>query len=759
MKNKSLRIHLIITFAIMAMIPILLLGSLQVRQIKAITEDYNQTQMQTTYRLADAVQTYIYYHRNAADTLATTISASSTPFRTKESLTSKLQSVKNNLPGFSRLMVADRNGKVTAVYPESEANKQQSIWGMNISSRDYAQTIMASHATTLSSLFRGPESGDQPTLAIATPVLNEQQQFDGFVVGLLDIKQIEALVTKYDYGTDAYAVVLDAAGRAIYHPVREITDSLTDLSKESAMPMANTVGQGSGKFNSHIYHQDELVTFKSIRDLGWTVWVSRSYKSVNAAFFDSLRTTFLLLILTLLLTVIVGNFLAKRLNNPIHALVGYTQKLADGAFSPPDIPISSRGVPTELHRLADHFSRMAEQVKGNQQALIELNEELESRVADRTRSLLKKNQELEIVNATLNAVLESMSDAIVLINVEQKVGYANRRMSELFSLHDHELLAMTETTLFDAIDGKLLDEHEVGSGSQPLRGRGQLSAKLKIRGNPDRDIFVMVTSFQVAGEEHDFGCGYVWRDITKEHEIDSLKNDLISLASHEFKTPITSIKGGVETLLRTDAEWEESFKQELLEGIHEDIGRIQELIDEWLDISKIESGAMRINRQPLLIRSAIHAAMHRLPKHSSFENVVFDLSLDEGLPTIYADKLRLEQVLVNLFNNAIRYNHSSQPRIGISASQDEAFVHILIQDNGIGISSDHVEHIFDRFYRVDVSSSRQTGGTGLGLAICKGIMEAHGGHIRVQSRLGSGSTFIISLPNMQWKDGYELEEA
>ncbi|MNI25319.1 Sensor protein SrrB [compost metagenome] len=349
-----------------------------------------------------------------------------------------------------------------------------------------------------------------------------------------------------------------------------------------------------------------------------------------------------------------------------------------------------------------------------------------------------------------------MSDAIVLIDMERKVIYANRRMTEMFTIHNQELLAMTEETLFDAIAAKLPDNPEVGS---PFIREGQLSAKIRIRGNNDRDIFIQVTSFQVAGEEHYFGRGYVWRDITKEHEIDSLKNDLISLASHEFKTPITSIKGGVETLLRTDTEWEDSFKQELLEGIHEDIGRIQELIEEWLDISKIESGAMRINRQPLSIRSAIHTAMHRLPKHASFEDVVFDLSLDEGLPPIYADKLRFEQVLVNLFNNAIRYNHSSQPQIRISASQDEAFVYIRIQDNGIGIPSDHVDHIFDRFYRVDVSSSRQTGGTGLGLAICKGIVEAHGGHIRVQSELGSGSTFIISLPHIQWKDGYELEEA
>ncbi|NRF93472.1 hypothetical protein HQN89_21230 [Paenibacillus frigoriresistens] len=239
--------------------------------------------------------------------------------------------------------------------------------------------------------------------------------------------------------------------------------------------------------------------------------------------------------------------------------------------------------------------------------------------------------------------------------------------------------------------------------------------------------------------------------MTKEHEIDALKNDLISLASHEFKTPITSIRGGVETLLRVDAQWEESFKQELLEGIHEDIGRIQDLIDEWLDISKIESGAMRINPQPLRLEAVVESAKRRLPQQANYEHTQFEVHLEGDIPLIYADKLRMEQVLVNLFTNAVRYNEQ-HPVIRITAHADERYVHLEVQDNGIGISAEHVDKIFDRFYRVDVSSSRQTGGTGLGLAICKGIMQAHGGEIRVSSKSGEGSTFILSIPRFQGKE-------
>lgn len=879
MKNPSLRLHLTITFAILALIPILVLGSIQIFQIQNITNEYNKTQMQTTYRLADAVQTYTYYHRNAVETLATTISGSSPPFRTRESMTLKLQSVKNNLPGFSGLFVVNHSGKVSAQFPDAGTGPLQ-LFGMDLSGRSYFKEVQSAETTAITPLFRGPEGAEEPSIVIAAPIYNDQKQWDGLVVGVLDLKEVDRLVTKYDYGTDAYPVVLDAEGKAIYHPDAAIAETLADLSAEPVVQDVKTHSQGQGKYYSGVNRQDELVTYKKISDLGWTVWVGRSYKAVNAAFTDTLQTTFMLLVLTLLLTVVVGNLLAKRLNGTIHALVGYTQKLADGVFSEPDKKIASRGAPYELQMLAEHFFRIAGQIRENQRALIELNGELENRVADRTQSLSRKNKELEIVNglltplmahkspgeliegsmahlrelihsevrlhlypragsaslgrfkgadaiaptgaggsiearaglvipihsggtqlgeivvgdgnkaaltdndrdflltfantvaiilqndmllssirhdhATLNAVLESMSDAIVLIDTDQNVIYANRRMTEQFGIPMRQLLSMTEESLFAAIAAKMPEPD--GEWAAFTR-KQRLHAKCKVAGDNGKERFITVSAFQVSGdEEYSFGRGYVWRDITKEHEVDALKNDLISLASHEFKTPITSIKGGVETLLRPDAVWDESFKKELLEGIHEDIGRIQDLIDEWLDISKIEAGAMRVNVQPLRVRNVVQSAIHRLPHHAGSGQAEFELELGDDLPLLRADKLRMEQVLVNLFTNAIRYNEN-KPVIRISAEADEQFVHIRVQDNGIGIDPEHADKIFDRFYRVDVSSSRQTGGTGLGLAISKGIVEAHGGKLRVESKPGKGSAFIVSVPKFQWKEGYEHEQA
>ncbi|MDD9266919.1 ATP-binding protein [Paenibacillus sp. GCM10023248] len=731
MKHYSMRSHLTVTFAIMAMIPILILGTFQVSQIMQITQESNRNQQVTTYRLGDAVQDYMYYHRNAVETLAATISASDAPFRTRESLTLKLQSLQQNLAGFAGIYVVDAGGFVKA----TQTMADNGLIGKDVGGRDYAKRVQSAQNTVISSLFRGPEGLNRPAVAIAVPVYKGSRQLDGFVLAVLDLAPIKELVTKYDYGQAAYPVVLDHAGKPIYHPDEQLTETLADLSGEPAAQDARQQQKGEGTYQLHTSAQKELITYKVIPEIDWIVWVSRSKAAANAAFTESLSITVLLLVLTLIVTVLLGSLLAKRLNGTIHALVGYTQRLAGGTFVEPDSQVVPKGAPLELQMLADHFLRMAGQIKDNQTALLQLNSELEGRVEERT-------QRLQDEHATLNAVLESMSDAIVLIDMEHQVVYANHRMAELFAIPMGELAVMREAALFDRI-AQLLPQRQ--DELNKLKTGASVQGAFTVQSGQGKEQFIMVSAFQVARDGRVFGRGYVWRDMTKEHEIDALKNDLISLASHEFKTPITSIRGSVETLLRVDAQWEESFKEELLEGIHEDIGRIQDLIDDWLDISKIESGAMRITPQPLRVQAVIEGAMRRLPQQASDAHTQFEVRVPGDMPLIYGDKLRLEQVLVNLFTNAVRYNEG-HPVIRVSAHADERYVRVDVEDNGIGIAEEHLDKLFDRFYRVDVSSSRQTGGTGLGLAICQGIMQAHGGGIHVKSKLGEGSTFTLTIP-------------
>src|SRR5699024_4376443 len=218
------------------------------------------------------------------------------------------------------------------------------------------------------------------------------------------------------------------------------------------------------------------------------------------------------------------------------------------------------------------------------------------------------------------------------------------------------------------------------------------------------------------------------------------------LTSHEFKTPITNIKGSVETLLRSEVAWDPEFQQDVLEGVHEDIGRIEHLVNDCMDISKIESGTMYVDPDIIRADYVIEQSLDQIPKelceHAEFE---FQNNI-KGKAFMYADKIRIQQVLVNLFTNALRYNDEEQKKIDVVLSRDDKYLTITVSDNGIGISQNHLQKIFNRFYQVDITATRRTGGTGLGLAICKGIMDAHNGKIEVQSEPGKGSTFILYFP-------------
>lgn len=346
-------------------------------------------------------------------------------------------------------------------------------------------------------------------------------------------------------------------------------------------------------------------------------------------------------------------------------------------------------------------------------------------------------------HAELEAILQSMSEGLMLLNNKDEIEYVNDFFQQIvFSDRNYKLLDLNVMykrfmELFQ------ISKHEL----QTFIMQDEAELRLEhIEKNNDKVTSYMLHSFSVFLDDQIIGKGLLLRDITKEAEIDTLKNNLISLTSHEFKTPITNIRGSVETLLRDDVEWEPEFERELLEGVHEDIERIQHLVSDWMDISKIESGTMFIERGMIRGDHVIEVSLLQIPKEMQHQlEIKFENKLAEPV-YFYGDKIRIQQVLVNLFMNAIRYNDQAIKKIVVTLDQTVSDIIISVKDNGIGISEDHLEKIFTRFYQVDVTATRRTGGTGLGLAICKGIMEAHNGKITVESERNKGSTFTLFFP-------------
>ena len=227
------------------------------------------------------------------------------------------------------------------------------------------------------------------------------------------------------------------------------------------------------------------------------------------------------------------------------------------------------------------------------------------------------------------------------------------------------------------------------------------------------------------------------------YEADRLRSQFISSVSHELRSPLTLIKGYSTSLLRSDVDWQDSEKREFLQVIDQKTDVLRDLIDKILQSAKLEAGALRLEKEPVLIpqlvRKLIQDTELRIRNHQ------FRLEFSPSFPVVEADVRCMEQVLRNLLQNAVKYSpEGSEILISGQATADDIIV--SVRDQGIGISPEDQEKVFERFYRVDSPAVHSTGGSGLGLSIAKGHVEAHGGTVWLESRLGKGSRFYFSLP-------------
>jgi len=233
-----------------------------------------------------------------------------------------------------------------------------------------------------------------------------------------------------------------------------------------------------------------------------------------------------------------------------------------------------------------------------------------------------------------------------------------------------------------------------------------------------------------------------------ERQLERLQDDFVATVSHELRTPLGFIKGYATSLLREDANWDKETRHEFLLIIDEETDRLKELIDNLLDSSRLQSGTLRMEYQPLRIDTMLKDLTLRARSFS--EDLDVQVNLISGPLKIEADPTRLAQVFDNLISNAIKYAPDSSISISLDSQDDHA--HIEFSDQGPGIPTEDLPNIFTRFYRVP-SRNRSVRGTGLGLFICRQIINAHQGEITAVSKLGEGTTFHIYLPVLNNKSG------
>jgi two-component system sensor histidine kinase KdpD len=231
------------------------------------------------------------------------------------------------------------------------------------------------------------------------------------------------------------------------------------------------------------------------------------------------------------------------------------------------------------------------------------------------------------------------------------------------------------------------------------------------------------------------------REQVIQRQTEKLQTALLNSISHDLRTPLSSITGSLTALLDSDSGLDDAIRKELLETAFEESDRLNRLVINLLDMTRMEAGALRISRKPCELRDVLGASLEQLKEKIGPRNIRIDIPRD--FPEISVDFLFMMKVFFNLIDNALKYSPVDTP-IDIKAAVFKDKVKIEIKDQGIGIPKGDLKHIFEKFYRV--ARPQQVMGTGLGLSICKGIIEAHGGQISAQNNLDRGATFIITIP-------------
>ncbi len=341
---------------------------------------------------------------------------------------------------------------------------------------------------------------------------------------------------------------------------------------------------------------------------------------------------------------------------------------------------------------------------------------------------------VERAQAEQETLFNSMIEGLLLLDEQGRIRMANRAFHQLFG---------TTADLRGKTPLEALRHHEITGLLERLGGENRvLDYEMKLPGLAERWLQINAAAIHGADGRR-LGAILVFHDLTRLKQLERAREEFVANVSHELRTPLSLIKGYVETLLdgaRDNPEVAERF----LRIIERNAQRLDLLIQDLLAISALESGRIKLNLQPVSVRQVAEKVFADLKTRAADRGV----KLVNCLPdlTATADESRLEQVLANLVDNAIKYGRA-QGTVAVGGRKaDEDKLEIFVQDDGPGIPPESLDRVFERFYRVDKARSREQGGTGLGLSIVKHIVQNHGGRVWVKSEPGKGATFFFTLP-------------
>jgi len=502
---------------------------------------------------------------------------------------------------------------------------------------------------------------------------------------------------------------------ADYLKYRQQFSALTDL-RDTTKPYLQTFG---GTYHDSVYPLFAGIRKACIqlRKLNEETMYAASVRAGRVAK-RAIWSTILVASSALIVALSFSLFLAERIVRPLRQFTDAYQKISSGDYAV-QVPVETVD---EIGRLAGEFNRMAAQLGRYNEINIE-------------QIISEKNK--------AEAILSSIEDGLVVFDTTLRVTSVNPAARRMLDLEFAEIAILRCEDILPV--GHICDliRKTVETGREPDISDEQRNVTFLNKERPRHYIF---SATVIHGRDRNLsGIVMLLRDVTRLKEVERLKSDFVMAASHELRTPLTSLGMSIDLLLEHAAQGLAEKDRDLLQAAHEEVHRMKSLVNDLLDLSKIEAGRIELDFESVPVQILFDQVQAIFKNQMEMKHVRFKSELTGDLPVIRADANKITWVLTNLISNALRYV-SEGGHIQLIANKIGPHVHLSVRDDGPGIPLEYQSKIFQKFVQV---KGQEPGGTGLGLAICKEIVRAHGGTIWAESSPGQGCTFTFTLPVAQ----------
>ena len=482
------------------------------------------------------------------------------------------------------------------------------------------------------------------------------------------------------------------------------TDALSNKALNSELILSALDGKSANAIvaTNNSEHREKHIAmpiFSSNGDIKGILYMTHSLSGVYGVIDDAKVILTYATILALLITTLLGYFIANSITEPIRDLTEKASEMAKGNF---DQKVNVKS-DDEIGNLASMFNYL-------------------------TTKLKSTITQMDLEKSKLDTIFNYMAEGVIAIDKDGYLIHANPIAREILDLDENSLYKKQD---IEKLNIKNLNY----SNTSSLQGE----SKIEIKNN-----FYKVKYAPYKKENNvNIGIIVVLQDITKEHNLDVLRKEFVANVSHELKTPITTIKTYTETILDSD-EMDEGEVKYFLNVIDRENNRMARLVSDLLQLSNMDYHNYKFNNEEIDTFDLIYQTLESLNVLIREKNHKIDVDIPMDIKNIYADRHALEQVLINIVSNAVKYTENNG-EIKISAKSNFFNVKIIVEDNGIGIPEEDLNRIFERFYRVEKGRSRAMGGTGLGLSIAKQMANAMGGDIKIESEFGKGTKVTLTF--------------